>query len=56
MLNCEETVNSLTFEYECGKNYDYLAHMLRIALSALDMQIQKKICAPPEEQVQANKL
>ena len=30
--------------------------MLRIALSALDMQIQKKIHAPPEEQVQANKL
>ena len=56
MLNCEETVNGLTYEYECGKNYDYLAHMLRIALSALDMQIQKKICAPPEEQVQANKL
>jgi len=55
-LNCEETINALTYEYECGKNYEYLAHMLRIALSALDMQIQKKIHAPPEEQVQANKL
>jgi hypothetical protein len=52
VLETEQTHNALTYEYECGKNYEYLCQMLRIALSGLERQIQLKLQAPPEAQIQ----
>jgi len=49
-------MNALEYEFDCGKNYEYLCQMLRIAISGLDRQIQKKLLATHEEQVQSNKL
>lgn len=56
MLETEQTQNALTYEYECGKNYEYLCQMLRIALSGLERQIQLKLQAPPEAQIQQSQV
>ncbi|CDW89844.1 UNKNOWN [Stylonychia lemnae] len=46
----------LNEEFEMGKNYEYLAQMLRISLSSLDQIISQKMIAPEYDQILQSEL
>eukprot|EP00347_Sterkiella_histriomuscorum_P007842 403347358 len=52
IVTSDETMETLQDEFEFGKNYEYLAQMLRITLSSLDQILQQKILSADQDQIQ----